>query len=159
MADLTNLNPAFQGMTRRGRVLFSPITLALALMVISEAVVGTVGAQTLNSSLAYGGATFVKRLDGAGRFGAGLDFNLSSQFDLGGELGTIHRNDVGVLASGNLTCHFARPRRRRDEGDRFLVAGLRWRCSTRWGSDRAPDGRLFRCPSQARVFPARVACM
>ena len=81
-------------------------------------------AQTPSTGFVYGGVTFGERLDGAGRFGVGLDFPLSSQFSLGGEIGTIHKHDVGVLASGNLTYHFNRQRRRRDEWDPFLVGGI-----------------------------------
>jgi hypothetical protein len=79
-------------------------------------------AQTLSSGFVYGGATFGKRLDGAGRFGAGFDFRLSPRVDLGAEVGTIHKHDVGILASGNLTYHLnGRPR---SEWDPFLVGGV-----------------------------------
>ncbi len=78
----------------------------------------------MSSGFVYGGVTFGERLDGAGRFGVGLDFSLAPHFDLGGEIGTIHKHDVGVLASGNLTYHFTRARSRRDEWDPFLVGGL-----------------------------------
>ena len=81
-------------------------------------------AQTLDSGFVYGGVTFGKRLDGAGRFGVGLDFRLTPHLDLGGELGTIHKKDVGILGSGNLTYHFTRPRGRRQEWDPFLVGGV-----------------------------------
>ena len=83
---------------------------------------GNLSAQTLNSGFVYGGATFGERLDGAGRFGIGLDFRLNDRFDLGGEVGTIHKKDVGILASGNLTYHFNR--NRREEWDPFLVGGV-----------------------------------
>jgi hypothetical protein len=79
-------------------------------------------AQPVNSGFVYGGATFGKRVDGAGRFGAGLDFRLTPQVDLGGELGTIHKRDVGILASVNLTYHFTRQRYR--EWDPFLTGGV-----------------------------------
>jgi hypothetical protein len=80
-------------------------------------------AQTVNSGFVYGGATFGKRrMDGAGRFGAGLDFRLGPRLDLGGELGTIHKGDVGILASANLTYHMA-PQRHR-EWDPFLTGGV-----------------------------------
>ena len=79
-------------------------------------------AQTLSTGFVYGGATFGGRLDGAGRFGMGLDFRLAPHVDLGGEIGTIHKRGAGILASGNLTCHFNRPGR--EEWDPFLVAGV-----------------------------------
>jgi hypothetical protein len=85
---------------------------------------GDLAAQTLSSGFVYGGATFGKRLDGAGRFGIGLDFRLAPHFDLGGEIGTIHKNDVGILASGNLTYHFSSGRGRREQWDPFLVGGV-----------------------------------
>lgn len=80
-------------------------------------------AQSVNSGFVYGGATLGKRrMDGAGRFGAGLDFRLGPRLDLGGELGTIHKGDVGILASANLTYHIAGRRRR--EWDPFLTGGV-----------------------------------
>ena len=85
---------------------------------------GAAAAQSLNEGFVYGGVTFGKHLEGAGRFGVGLDFGLTPHLDLGGEIGTIHKHDVGILASGNLTYHFTRSRRRRDEWDPFLVGGL-----------------------------------
>jgi hypothetical protein len=85
---------------------------------------GHLTAQTLTTGFVYGGATFGKRLDGAGRFGIGLDFRLSPHIDLGGEVGSIHKNDVGILGSGNLTYHFTRGRGRREEWDPFLVGGV-----------------------------------
>lgn len=80
-------------------------------------------AQNVSSAFAYGGVTAGKHLDGAGRFGFGLDFGLTPHLDLGGEIGTIHKHDVGILASGNLTYHFNRTRRR-EEWDPFLVGGV-----------------------------------
>ncbi len=81
-------------------------------------------AQTLDSGFVFAGATFGSApLDGAGRFGMGLDFRLSSQFDLGGEVGMIFKNDAGVLGSANLSYHFARSRRYA-KWDPFLVAGV-----------------------------------
>lgn len=97
--------------------------LVLLLSVWSQAAMGRLNAQTLSSGFVYGGATFGKRLDGAGRFGVGLDFDLTPHLDLGGEIGTIHKRDVGILASGNLTYHFTRSRRRQ-EWDPFLVGGV-----------------------------------
>ena len=85
---------------------------------------GELAAQNVTSGFVYGGATFGKRLDGAGRFGIGLDFRLTPHLDLGGEIGTIHKNDVGILGSGNLTYHFTGPRGRREEWDPFLVGGV-----------------------------------
>jgi hypothetical protein len=104
---------------RRGSI-GTRIALAVALAAFSGA--ARLTAQTLSSGFVYGGATFGKHLDGAGRFGAGLDFRVAPQLDLGGEIGTIHKTDVGILASGNLTYHFARARRQ--EWDPFLVAGV-----------------------------------
>ncbi len=81
-------------------------------------------AQSLDSGFVFAGATFGSQpLDGAGRFGMGLDFHLSSQFDLGGEIGTIFKSDVGILGSANLSYHFAHSRRR-EQWDPFLVAGV-----------------------------------
>jgi hypothetical protein len=97
----------------------------LALATFSGIAGKQLNAQTLDTGFVYGGATFGERgIDGAGRFGVGLDFRLSPRFDLGGELGTIHKRDVGVLASGNLTYHFTRPSGRRNDWDPFLVGGL-----------------------------------
>jgi hypothetical protein len=80
-------------------------------------------AQSLSSGFVFAGATFGSHpLDGAGRFGVGLDFHLASQFDLGGEVGTIFKNDVGMLGSANLSYHFTRSRRH-EAWDPFLVAG------------------------------------
>ena len=83
-------------------------------------------AQTVTTGYVYVGPTFGKHLDGAGRFGIGLDFSLTPHFDLGGEVGTIFKHDVGILASGNLTYHFTsnRARARRQEWDPFLVGGV-----------------------------------
>jgi hypothetical protein len=80
-------------------------------------------AQTLGTGFVYGGVAFSGGLDGAGRFGFGLDLHLTPKIDLGGEIGTIHKHDVGILASGNLTYHFTRPRRR-NQWDPFLVGGI-----------------------------------
>jgi hypothetical protein len=96
---------------------------ALAIILCSDKVVGRLAAQDVTSGFVYGGVTTGKHLDGAGRFGVGVDFNLAPHFDVGGEIGTIHKNDVGVLASGNLSYHFTRPRRR-EELDPFLTIGL-----------------------------------
>ena len=98
---------------------------AVVLLLLGQAAISIAGAQTLDSGFVYGGVTFGKRLEGAGRFGIGLDFRLTDHLDLGGEVGTIHKNDVGILGSGNLTYHFTRPRgRRRDQWDPFLVGGV-----------------------------------
>jgi hypothetical protein len=81
-------------------------------------------AQTLSSGFVFAGATFGSHpMDGTGRFGVGLDFHLAPQFDLGGEVGTIFKNDVGILGSANLSYHFTRSRRH-EEWDPFLVAGV-----------------------------------
>jgi hypothetical protein len=81
-------------------------------------------AQTLSTGFVYGGATFGKRVDAAGRFGIGLDFRVTPHIDVGGEIGTIHKKDVGILGSGNVTYHFTPDRSRRDEWDPFLVGGI-----------------------------------
>lgn len=81
-------------------------------------------AQTLTSGFVFVGPTFGGHpLDGAGRFGMGLDFALSPHFDLGGEVGTIFKSDVGLLGSANLSYHFDRSRRH-EEWDPFLVMGV-----------------------------------
>jgi hypothetical protein len=49
------------------------VFLSFAAMVFA----GHLSAQTLSSGYVYGGATFGKRLDGAGRFGIGLEFRLT----------------------------------------------------------------------------------
>jgi hypothetical protein len=85
---------------------------------------GDLAAQSVTTGFVYGGVTFGKHLEGAGRFGIGLDFRLSPHFDLGGEIGTIHKHDVGILGSGNLTYHFTQARGRREEWDPFLVGGI-----------------------------------
>src|SRR5262245_3442520 len=93
-------------------------TIAVWLTVLAiDPVVARLAGQTVDSGFVYGGVTFGKRLEGAGRFGAGLDFHLAERIDLGGEIGTIHKKDVGVLASANLTYHFNRPRRRGEDWD------------------------------------------
>jgi hypothetical protein len=81
-------------------------------------------AQSLGSGFVFAGATFGSHpMNGTGRFGAGLDFHLAPQFDLGGEVGTIFKNDAGILGSANLSYHFTRSRRH-EEWDPFLVAGI-----------------------------------
>jgi hypothetical protein len=101
--------------------LVSPLFRAAALIAV---LAGGACAQSLSEGFVYGGVTFGKHLEGAGRFGVGLDFGLTPHLELGGEIGTIHKHDVGVLASGNLSYHFNRSSRRRDEWDPFLVGGL-----------------------------------
>jgi hypothetical protein len=95
----------------------------LALAAAGGVFVRPAAAQTLDSGYVYAGATFGERLGGAGRFGVGLDFRLTPRFDLGGEIGTIFKKDVGIMGSGNLTYHFNRPRRR-EAWDPFLVGGV-----------------------------------
>lgn len=124
MAEQRRLNKGTEKNTSRGGILPIRILVVMTLTLCSEATVGLLSAQTVSSGFVYGGATFGKRLDGAGRFGVGLDFRLTPQFDLGGEVGTIHKKDVGILASGNLTYHFTRPRSRREEWDPFLAGGV-----------------------------------
>ncbi len=102
---------------------FIRVSTLLALTLFSVAGAGRLSAQTVDSGYVFAGATFVNRLDGGGHFGAGLDFSLAPHLDLGGELGTIIKNDVGILASGDLTYHFNRPRRR-EAWDPFLLVGV-----------------------------------
>src|SRR5215472_3437214 len=80
--------------------------------------------QTINSGFVYGGVAFGNRLEGAGRFGVGLDFGLTSKLDLGGELGLIAKSNVGVLGSASVSYHFTPDERRRSEWDPFLVGGF-----------------------------------
>ncbi len=96
----------------------------LAFLLFSGPTAGTMHAQVLNSGFVFGGATFGSRpLDGAGRFGMGLDFNLAPHFELGGEVGSIFKSDVGILGSANLSYHF-NASRRHEMWDPFLVAGV-----------------------------------
>lgn len=84
----------------------------------------TASAQSVTTGYVYAGPAFGGHLDGAGRFGVGLDFRLAPQFDLGGEIGTIFKNsNVGILGSGNLTYHFVHAHRR-EAWDPFLVGGV-----------------------------------
>ena len=98
--------------------------LPAALLLFAGPGAQTLRAQSLSSGFVFVGPTFGSEpLDGAGHFGIGLDFDLASHFDLGGEVGTIFKNDVGILGSMNLTYHFTRARRH--EGwDPFLVGGV-----------------------------------
>ena len=97
------------------------IVLAAAIAVIGQPLVGPLSGQTLSTGFVYGGVTFGKRIDDAGRFGVGLDFHLASQFDVGAELGTIHKNDVGILGSANLIYHLSR---RKEKWDPFIAGGV-----------------------------------
>ncbi len=94
--------------------------MAAALAVVFQAAVGRLNAQAVTSGFVYAGGTFGS-IDGAGRFGVGVDFRLAPHFDLGGELGLIAKHDVGALGSGNLTFHFIG---RREGFDPFLVGGV-----------------------------------
>lgn len=103
---------------------FRPQSFFLLIVLLAGSAGGAVHAQTLSSGFVFAGATFGGHpLDGAGRFGMGLDFRLSSQVDLGGEVGTIFKNDVGILGSANLSYHFTRSHRRQP-WDPFLVGGV-----------------------------------
>lgn len=93
-------------------------------MSVAGAAPGLLRAQSLDSGFVYAGPVVGGNLNGAGRFGIGLDFGLTSRFDLGGEIGTIHKHDVGVLGSGNLTYHFNGSRQGRGDWDPFLVGGV-----------------------------------
>lgn len=79
-------------------------------------------AQTLDSGYVFVGPAFENRLDGAGHLGGGLDFRLAPRVDLGGEIGALFKNDVGILASANLGYHFSTPARK--EWDPFVTAGV-----------------------------------
>jgi len=96
---------------------------ALFALVAAGPRIGRLHAEGITSGYVYAGATFGQRIDGAGRFGFGLDFGLAPHFDLGGEIGTIIKGDVGILGSGNLSYHFTRPGRR-EQWDPFLVLGV-----------------------------------
>ena len=109
--------------TQRGFTAIRIILLVGAITVIADPLVRPLSGQTVTDGFVYGGVAFGKRIDDAGRFGVGLNFHLAPQFDLGGEVGTIHKRDVGILASANLSYHFNRPRRR-EEWDPFLVGGV-----------------------------------
>jgi hypothetical protein len=98
--------------------------LFLTIVLFALPAMQVVHAQTLSSGYVFAGATFGSQpMNGAGRFGMGLDFRLTSHFDLGGEIGTIFKNDVGVLGSANLSYHFTRPQRH-ERWDPFLVIGV-----------------------------------
>ena len=98
--------------------------IVLVVLLVGGPAARSLSAQSLSSGFVFAGATFGSHpLDGAGRFGVGLDFHLASHFDLGGEVGTIFKSDVGVLGSANLSYHFTRSRRH-EEWDPFLVAGV-----------------------------------
>ena len=97
----------------------------LALIGLYGSTARRLNAQTLSSAFVYGGAAFGNALDEAGRFGVGIDFRITSHFDLGGEFGTIFKDgDVGAMGSGNVTYHFTTPRPRRQGWDPFLVGGI-----------------------------------
>ena len=96
----------------------------LTLIALSGAGAKRLSGQTINSGFVYGGLAFGSGLNGAGRFGVGLDFGLTSKLDLGGELGLIAKNDVGPLGSTNLYYHFTPHERGRTEWDPFLVGGF-----------------------------------
>jgi hypothetical protein len=119
---LTTMTNSFRW--RRGApFFFTRIVLVGAITIIAHPLVRPLSGQTVTDGFVYGGVAFGKRIDDAGRFGVGLNFHLAPQFDLGGELGTIHKKDVGILGSANLSYHFNRPRQR-EEWDPFLVGGV-----------------------------------
>ena len=103
---------------------FTRIVLLAIVVVIGQPLVGPLTGQTLSTGFVYGGVAFGKRIDEAGRFGGGLEFHLAPHVDVGAELGTIQKNDVGILASANLSYHFTRLSRRKEEWDPFLVGGV-----------------------------------
>ncbi len=70
--------------------------------------------------MCFAGPAVVNQLDGAGHVGGGLDSRLAP-VDLGGEIGALFKNDVGILASANLDLHFST----REHGwDPFATAGV-----------------------------------
>jgi hypothetical protein len=95
----------------------------IALLFLASGALVSLHSQSFSNGYVYGGATFGKHLDGAGRFGAGFNFTASRQVDLGVEVGTIHKHDVGILGSGNLSYHVNRSHPS-EEWDPFLVAGV-----------------------------------
>jgi len=100
----------------------SRVILLLVVLLLGGPAAGALHAQTLTSGFVVAGGTFGSHpLDGR-RFGVGLDFHLAPHFDLGGEVRTIIKNDVGMLGSANLSYHFSRSRQHED-WDPFLVAG------------------------------------
>jgi hypothetical protein len=104
--------------------LHSRVVLLLAVLLFGGPAAMALRAQTLTTGFVFAGATFGSHpMDGTGRFGVGLDFQLAPHFDLGGEVGTIIKNDVGMLGSANLSYHFSRSGQHED-WDPFLVAGV-----------------------------------
>lgn len=94
--------------------------IAVAALLIGSAAAGSLNAQGL-SAFAYGGGTLTG-INGAGRFGMGLDGRVAPRVSFGGELGFIEKNhNTGVLVSSNLTFHLVR---RGPGWDPFLVGGF-----------------------------------
>ncbi len=107
-----------------GKYLHNSLRLSrVALLIFAAGALCQMPAQDLSAGYIFGGATFGK-IDGAGRFGGGLDFRVKPRLDMGVEVGTIHKHDVGILGSGNLTFHFNPRSRGRDEWDPFFVGGV-----------------------------------
>ncbi len=96
------------------------ITAILALVILSGAVSERLKAQGVSAGYVFAGGTFGS-IEGAGRFGAGLDFHVAPHLDLGGEIGLIDKTNVGLVASGDVTYHFSR---RRAGWDPFLTGGV-----------------------------------
>ena len=106
---------------RAGSRFFHPGAAARCAVLLCSGVVSSLSAQTLESGYLFAGPTFVNRLDGAGHVGGGLDFRLAPHVGLGGEIGALFKNDVGILASANLSYHFSTP----EHGwDPFVTAGV-----------------------------------
>ena len=95
----------------------------LAVVAAGPGWLGRLHAEGVTSGYVYAGDTFGHRIDGAGRFGFGFDFSVAPHFDVGAEIGTIVKSDVGIMGSGNVSYHFDRPRRG-EQWDPFLVMGL-----------------------------------
>lgn len=94
----------------------------LAIFLCGAGAVDRLNAQTIDSGYVFAGPAFVNRLDGAGHVGGGLDFRIAPRLDLGGEIGALFKNDVGILASANLGFHFFTPTHER--WDPFVTAGV-----------------------------------
>ena len=99
-------------------------TIPILIAVLLAGSAGALSAQSVTTGYVYAGVAVGGHLEGAGRFGVGVDFRLAPHFDLGGEIGTIFKNsNVGILGSGNLSYHFVRSNQR-EAWDPFLVGGV-----------------------------------
>lgn len=99
-----------------------PNLAAFALILFSVA--APLSAQSVSDAYVFVGPAVGGNLEGAGRFGFGVDFGIAPHIDFGAEIGTIHKHDVGVLASGDVNFHVASRARHREAWDPFLVLGV-----------------------------------